>query len=262
MRLVGGDAIGIARSQLDLSQLSEIPDVLGSVDPDVVVNCAAYTAVDQAESEEDLATVINTRAVGMIADWANRYRRPFLTFSTDYVFDGTATTPYVESSKTNPINAYGRSKLGGERLAVEAGGLVVRTSWVISGSHPNFVATMIRLARDRDLKVVDDQTGCPTIADDLASTALGALRSGMRGLLHVTNQGPTTWYELARAAVAEAGLDPAVISPCTTAEYPTPAPRPAYSVLGSERLPDSNLSSPPHWKDSLPKLVAELKTWI
>ena len=262
VRLLGNDAIPGVRSDLDLLDTSSIGPVLEGLGPDAVVNCAAYTKVDEAESEEDLATRINGDAVGVMADWAELNNIPFLTFSTDYVFDGDASSPYLESSPTDPINAYGRSKLEGERLAVEHGGLVVRTSWVISGSHPNFVATMIRLAPERELRVVDDQKGCPTVCDDLAVASHGALRSGLRGLVHITNDGPTTWFELARAAVAEAGLDPERISPCSTDEYPTEAARPAYSVLGSERLEGSGIARPPHWRESLPQVVAEIKTWL
>lgn len=261
-RLLGDQALAVHRDRLDLGRPERIPAFLEELAPEAVVNCAAYTKVDDAENEERLATRINTEAVGAMARWAGEAGRPFLTFSTDYVFNGEATSPYVESHETDPINAYGRSKLGGERLTVEAGGLVVRTSWVISGSHPNFAATMIRLAPERALKVVDDQIGCPTVAQDLARGSYEALRSNVAGLLHLVNQGPTTWFGLARAAVREAGLDPALISPCSTEEYPTPAKRPAYSVLGSERLDPSGLEPLPAWEESLPELVSELKTWI
>lgn len=254
--------MALIRPAVNLLDTDEILGLLESVDPDAVVNCAAYTRVDDAEKEEGIATRVNSEAVGIMGAWAATESRPFLTFSTDYVFSGDATEPYVESSPTDPVNAYGRSKLEGERLAVEAGGLVVRTSWVISGTHPNFVATMIRLARERRVSVVNDQWGCPTITNDLASTSFDALESGMTGLLHVTNEGPTTWFELARTAVMEAGLDPNVISPCSTAEYPTEAARPAYSVLASERLPGSDITRPPHWRQSLPDLVTEIMTWV
>lgn len=261
MRRLGGQAIPVTRAQIDLADKGTIRVALSDVNPDAIVNCAAYTNVDRAEHEEDLATRINSEAVGVMADWAADRRLPFLTFSTDYVFDGKASTPYLESSPTNPINAYGRSKLRGEKLAVEAGGLVVRTSWVISGSHPNFVATMIRLATEGGpLKVVNDQRGCPTVCADLAATTHQALVAGMTGILHVTNQGATTWFELARRALAEAGLDPDALSPCMTADYPTDAPRPAYSVLGSERLESSGLTLPPNWIESLPALVSEIKS--
>lgn len=252
----------MTRSQLDLSHPSSIPATLDAIAPDAVINCAAYTKVDRAETEEGLATTINSEAVGVMADWAVRRDRPFLTFSTDYVFPGDATEPYVESSPTDPINAYGRSKLAGEHRTVAARGLVIRTSWIISGSHPNFVATILGMAREREVSVVDDQQGCPTFSHDLAATSLEALESRVVGLLHVTNQGAATWYELARAAIVEAGLDPGRISSCSTAEYPTEARRPAYSVLGSERLEKSGLSPPPPWRQSLPSVVAELKTWV
>jgi dTDP-4-dehydrorhamnose reductase len=228
----------------------------------MVVNCAAYTAVDRAEEEEDLATVINSVAVGVLAEWAAQRSRPLLTFSTDYVFDGFSDQPYLESSPTSPINAYGRSKLLGESLAVSQGALAVRTSWVISGSHTNFVATILRKAREQKLRVVDDQRGCPTVAADLARAGYDALRSGATGLLHLTNQGETTWYELARTSVGLAELDPSMISPCLTEDYPTPARRPAYSVLASERREDLGLDPMPHWRESIGDLVTELKTWV
>jgi dTDP-4-dehydrorhamnose reductase len=262
VRQLGDRAVPLTRNDLDLSATGSIRPVLDGVAADAVVNCAAYTKVDQAEREEELATTINSDAVAMMADWASHNRRPFLTFSTDYVFAGDATKPYLESSPTSPINAYGRSKLAGEQHTVAAGGLVVRTSWVISGTHPNFVATMIRLAGERELSVVDDQRGCPTICHDLAVTSMQALESGAAGLLHLTNQGPTTWYGLACAAVGDAGLDPGVISPCSTEDYPTEARRPAYSVLGSERLEPLDLTPLPPWQESLPAVVAEIKTWI
>jgi dTDP-4-dehydrorhamnose reductase len=224
---------------------------------DIVINCAAYTAVDRAESEEELATTVNGTAVGLMAERAGRRGIRFVTYSTDYVFPGTGRSPWVESSPTDPINAYGRSKLAGE-LAVEAANpdaLVIRTSWVISPTHPNFVAMMLRLtADDRTLTVVDDQHGCPTVTTDLAQGTLEALEAGMTGLLHICNAGPTTWFELARTSVELAGRDPRLIEPCTTADYPTPARRPAYSVLASER----GAPTLPHWRDSLPAVVAGL----
>jgi dTDP-4-dehydrorhamnose reductase len=184
-----------------------------------------------------------------------------VTYSTDYVFNGQGKQPYVETSRPDPINSYGRSKLIGERLALNANPmtLVIRTSWVISGTHPNFVETMVRLVSEgRSLDVVNDQQGCPTIADDLAIATLEALERSTRGILHLTNQGVTTWFDLARAAVDGAGLDPTLISPCATADYPTPAPRPAYSVLASERLEMIGMAPLPPWRDSLPALIEQL----
>lgn len=246
----------LTRRDLDLSDLTA--DALDAAleGVDVLVNCAAYTAVDAAEEAEGSRTAIDVNALGpaRLATEASSRGTRLVTYSTDYVFPGTGTRPYVESDPTDPVNSYGRSKVLGERAVLATGGseLVIRTSWVISGTHPNFVATMLRLAREgRTVTVVDDQRGCPTVVDDLARATLEALDRGMSGLLHLTNEGETTWFELARTAVAEAGLDPELIQPCTTAEYPTPARRPAYSVLGSER----DRPELPHWRDSLPALV-------
>jgi dTDP-4-dehydrorhamnose reductase len=235
--------------------------LIGDASPDVIINCAGYTAVDRAEEESDLANTVNGTAVGLLATIAGELHIPFVTYSTDYVFAGKADTPYVESSPPDPINAYGRSKLVGERLALDANPqtLVIRTSWVVSGTHPNFLATMLRLTRDRrSVTVVNDQHGCPTIADDLAEATLGALSHGASGVLHLANQGPTTWFGLARAAVVEAGLDADLVVPCTTEDYPTTARRPAYSVLGSERIAHIGIDPLPPWQESLGPVVARL----
>lgn len=246
---------------LDLTDLGGLEAALEEMRPGAIVNCAAYTAVDRAEQEEGLATTVNGAAVEVMATHAARHGIPFLTFSTDYVFAGDGREPYLESSPTDPINAYGRSKLAGERAALAAcpEALVVRTSWLVSGTHPNFVATMLRLAAEREVRVVDDQRGCPTMVDDLAPAAWAALRAGASGLLHLTNSGETTWFRFAREAVARAGLDPGRILPCTTADYPTPARRPAYSVLGSERRRSLRLPDLPHWEESLPAVVEGLR---
>ena len=254
-----------SRREFDLAEAKPetVRQLIESTRPDAIINCAAYTAVDGAEVEAEVANILNGSAVGTLATIAGDSGIPFVTYSTDYVFDGQSNRPYVESSRTNPINAYGRSKLIGERLALEANSktLVIRTSWVISATHPNFVATMLRLTGEgRSIRVVNDQHGSPTIASDLAVATIEALDLGARGVLHLTNQGATTWFDLANAAVREAALDPELLSPCTTAEYPTPAPRPAYSVLGSERAAEIGVSPLPRWQDSLPELVAQLMT--
>ena len=246
--------------EIDLTDQGALEAALEDLRPEGIVNCAAYTAVDRAEEEEDLATVVNGNAVRVMAAHAASANVPFVTFSTDYVFAGDAAEPYLESSPTGPVSAYGRSKLAGERAALEVcpHALVIRTSWLVSGTHPNFVATMLRLSQERELQVVDDQLGCPTMTDDLAPAAHQALMQGVTGILHLTNTGVTTWYQLARAAVALAGMDADRITPCSTAEYPTPAQRPSYSVLGSERRADLGITELPPWQESLPAVVEGL----
>lgn len=260
-RKVVPEARFVDLADFDLTRTDLLVGALAEMRPEAIINCAAYTAVDRAEGEEPLATEVNGTAVGMMAAYAAVQGIPFLTFSTDYVFPGDGTAPYLESSPTAPLNAYGRSKLAGERLAlgIHPNALVVRTSWLVSGTHPNFVATMLRLAAEREVKVVDDQWGCPTMADDLAPAAWAALRAGGSGLLHLTNSGETTWFRFARAAVARAGLDPERVVPGTTAEYPTRARRPAYSVLGSERRGSLGLPDLPPWEESLPAVVEGLR---
>ena len=255
-------AIPVTRADLDLAHVTRevVRHIVSTEKPSSIINCAGYTAVDQAEDEEDLATSINGTAVEILAEVAADSGIPFVTFSTDYVFDGKATRPYLESDEPKPISAYGRSKLAGERLALSVNpqALVIRTSWLISGTHPNFVATMLRMANEsRPVRVVNDQFGCPTVARDLARASLSALEANLSGVLHLTNQGPTTWFDLAQAALRSAGLDPGLVTSCTTAEYPTRATRPAYSVLGSERAAQLGLVLP-EWTESLPGLVAEL----
>jgi dTDP-4-dehydrorhamnose reductase len=256
------DVLALSRRELDLATMGrkDFAEILDGIEAEAVVNCAAYTAVDRAESESALAYRVNAEAVGVMAEVCADRTIPFVTYSTDYVFDGLGAEPYVETDPTDPINAYGASKLAGERRALvhPENSLVVRTSWVVSGTHPNFVATMLRLVGEgRTLKVVDDQHGRPTVASDLAAATIQALAVGARGLLHLANEGATTWFELARAAVSEAGLDPASIEPCGTDDYPTPAARPAYSVLDTG-LADSIGVRMPHWRASLPSLVRSL----
>ena len=250
----------LTRGDLDLAEPSTIRSRLDELMPQLLINCAAYTAVDAAEEDENTAMVVNASAVEEMAQWCHMHDSKFVTFSTDYVFDGESDSAYVESSAPNPRSAYGRTKLAGERAAIAANpdSLIVRTSWVISGTHPNFVATMLRLVGTQALQVVDDQRGCPTITDDLARGTLAAVDAGAAGILHLTNQGVTTWFELARRAVALAGHDPLGVSPCSTSEYPRPAPRPANSELASERLDELGLRPLPHWLESLPAVINAL----
>jgi dTDP-4-dehydrorhamnose reductase len=255
------EPVTVSRDRLDLATVT--PDLfarlLRDTDPSAVVNCAAYTDVDRAEAEEPLATTINGWTVGHMARVTAELGIPLLTFSTDYVFDGEGDTPYLESHPARPINAYGRSKLVGEEEALAAGPqvLVVRTSWVLAETHRTFVTTILeRVKQGQPVRVVDDQTGCPTIAADLAASSWQALGLGARGLLHLTNRGETTWHELARLAVEKAGMDVSLVIPCRSAEFPTPARRPSYSVLGSEVVGNLALPTLAHWTQSFDRIVA------
>jgi dTDP-4-dehydrorhamnose reductase len=252
------DALAPGRAMLDLTRPDELEAAVARLQPTAIINCAAYTAVDRAESEQETALLVNGVSVGVLAGIAAARGIPFVTFSTDYVFDGTATAPYLESAVTNPINTYGRSKLAGEHAAREANpeALVVRTSWVYSSTHRNFVSIVLGRAREGGVRVVADQFGCPTYAPDLADATMRAMERGATGILHITNAGPTTWYEFARAACGAAGLSPDLVTPIAASEYPTAARRPHYSVLASERRRSLGLADLRPWDETLHEVVA------
>jgi dTDP-4-dehydrorhamnose reductase len=258
--LLGKEAIALTRDQMDVTDQAAVQAVLTDLRPEAIINCSAYTAVDRAEDEPEQARSVNADAVRYLARVAAELSVPFLTYSTDYVFDGTASEPYVESDPTDPINVYGETKRAGERYAaaVYPESLIVRTSWVLSGTHPNFASTMVRLARQGPVRVVDDQRGRPTLVDDLAVASLDALRSGATGVLHCANGPTVTWFDLARDCVEAAGLDPDAIEPCATADFPTRAARPVNSALGSERLRALGLDPLPSYRVGLPAMVRRL----
>jgi len=261
-RRLGDDARYLSSDDLDLAATSTIRRTVTGLRPSLIVNCAAYTAVDRAEEDEETARAINATAVGELAVVAADIAARLVTFSTDYVFDGTKDGPYNENDEPSPISAYGRTKLEGERagLAANPETLVIRTSWLMSGTHPNFAATMLRLIAEGEVKVVDDQRGHPTFVDDLATGSLAALDAGATGVLHLTNAGTSTWYGLAREIAAAGGLDTDRVQPTTTAEFPTPAARPANSVLGSIRLEELGLDPLPDYHESLVRAVGELRS--
>jgi dTDP-4-dehydrorhamnose reductase len=233
------DAVFLTREDLDLTELDRIGPTMVSLQPTHVINCAAYTDVDGAESDEDLANVVNGYAVGELAVVCRDLGARFVTFSTDYVFDGTKDGGYVESDTPNPINAYGRSKVLGESLALEANteSLIVRTSWLLSATHRNFVTAILKQLSQGDITVVTDQFGKPTFADDLANGTMQAISAGIAGLLHLANQGVASWFCLARQIAEIGGYDPSCVHPCTTNEFETTARRPINSVLESDRAP-------------------------
>ena len=260
LRLLGDQASAVTRDQLDLGDLAQIESWVGSTGPELVINCAAYTAVDAAEDDTATAKLVNATAVGRLAEATARHGAGLVTFSTDYVFDGRKEGGYVESDPTHPQNVYGSTKLEGERLALRhhAHALVIRTSWVLSGTHRNFASTMLDLIAKGQVRVVDDQKGHPTLVDDLAAGTMQAVGRGASGLLHMANQGVTTWYGLAREIAEIARLDPDRVTPISTEEFPRPAVRPRNSVLNSERLEPLGIPPLAHYRPSLERVVGHL----
>lgn len=262
----------LARPEIDLTRPSDIETALSAVEPDAVVNAAAYTAVDQAESESDLAYAINAEGAGAVARAAAKLGVPVVQLSTDYVFDGTAERPYRETDPTNPLSVYGASKLAGERAVADAAPdhAVLRTSWVYGPSGKNFVRTMLALARQRDeLRVVCDQVGSPTSALDIADGVLGVVRnllaeptrSDLRGIFHMTADGTATWAAFAEAIFAAsraAGGPSAKVIPIPTTEYPTPARRPANSRLDTSAIAAAHGIRLPLWRQSLQPCIERL----
>jgi dTDP-4-dehydrorhamnose reductase len=256
----GDEVIGATRADIDIADGARLRDVVRAQRPDVVFNAAAYTAVDRAESETDRAELINGRAVGRLAQVCRDLVASVVHFSTDYVFDGTASEPIPEDAPTVPVSAYGLSKLHGEEALLGSGAdaYLVRSSWVYGSSGSNFVSTVLRVTREKgEISVVDDQRGAPTWARDLAVASRRLLEVGSPGVYHLTNSGDCSWCELARAVVELAGID-AEVHPIATTDYPTAAKRPAYSVLANQRW--AELGQPPlrRWREALAEFVGEL----
>jgi dTDP-4-dehydrorhamnose reductase len=244
--------------------------VMAARDADVVINAAAYTAVDRAESEETAARRVNAESVGALAQACRARGLPLIHVSTNYVFDGAKASPYTEDDAARPLNAYGRSKLAGEdaiRAALD-GHVIVRTSWLYSAEGDNFVRTMLRLGRVQDaVSVVDDQHGTPTSAASLAAALIAIATRIARappvdcfGTFHYTGVGEATWCEFARAIFAAAGLETTVI-PITSAAYPTAARRPSNGVLDCGKIDRAFGFSRPHWRDELARVAGEMAEW-
>lgn len=261
-KLLDSDAVLLDRASLDLADTERVRNVIRDVHPSHLINCAAYTDVDRAESEPELARRVNAEAVGVMARTCADMGTTFVTFSTDYVFDGTKVGGYIESDETSPINVYGRTKREGEVLALEADphALVVRTSWVMSGTHRSFASVMLDMIGRGDVTVVDDQRGRPTFVDDLSSATMAAIDAEVHGILHLTNSGEASWYEIALEIAALADLDPARVHACSTAEYPTAANRPANSVLDSERRDVIGLTALPDYREALSSAISLLRS--
>jgi dTDP-4-dehydrorhamnose reductase len=247
----GHDVAPLSRRELDVADQAAVTAAVAAARPDAVVNCAAWTDVDGAEADEATATRVNGAGAGNVAAAAHAAGAFVVQLSTDYVFDGTATEPYVESAPTAPIGAYGRSKLAGEHaVAAAAPGAhaIVRTAWLFGAHGRNFVATMLRLARERDsVSVVDDQVGCPTFTGHLAGALVTIAAQRLDGVRHVAGGGQCSWHDLA-AAVFDATGATVGLTRGRTADLARPAPRPAYSVLRSERQDTPVL---PPWRDGV-----------
>lgn len=266
----GGEKVLLGgRPDLDLAMPGSARAFIFARRPSLIINAAAFTAVDLAESEEASARRINADAAGEVAAAARELGVPIIHISTDYIFDGWSTAPYVETDATNPLGAYGRTKLAGEE-AVRARNpdhLILRTSWLFSPFGRNFVATMVALGRSRDqLNVVADQHGNPTSALDLADAILiiahrleSGDRTGLGDTYHLAGSGIASWYDLALAVQEEAG-NAVTVAPVTTANWPTPAARPAYSVLDSSKFARDFGYMMPDWRVSLAPIVARLTT--
>lgn len=245
------------RPTLDITNESQVQDVLSNLRPQVVYNCAAWTAVDECESLPERADLINGTAVGFLGRGAESVGAHLVQFSTDYVFDGCKSEAYVESDQPNPQSAYGRSKLRGE-LAAGPTATIVRTSWVCSAYGGNMVETILRLAESHQtLTFVADQRGNPTFTADLADTARQLAVDQVAGVVHVTNQGTVSWFEFARAVMTAAGLDPARVLPIATAELlpARPAARPTNSALANERLAEMGYTLPRDFHDALRDVI-------
>ncbi|MBQ9285309.1 MAG: dTDP-4-dehydrorhamnose reductase [Bacteroidaceae bacterium] len=263
-RFAGGSspAVAFTVSPLDITDPAAVSDYVEDNAIDLIVNCAAYTAVDRAEADEEKANQLNAVAPGYLAAAIERRGGQLIHISTDYVFDGTAHTPYTEDCPASPATAYGRTKLAGERavLAANSSAMIVRTAWLYSRFGNNFVKTMLRLGREKgELGVVFDQIGTPTYARDLAAAIMAAVEQGIQpGIYHFTDEGVTSWYDFTKAIHRIAGITTCRVSPLHTAEYPTPAARPHFSVLDKTKIKQTYGVEIPYWEESLRECISHL----
>lgn len=249
-------------AQLDITNPEAIEEFVNNNAIDIIVNCAAFTAVDKAESSQELCHLLNAKAPEYLAAAVAKRGGYLVQVSTDYVFDGTNHTPYTEDEATCPNSVYGSTKLEGEKLAMAAcaNTMIIRTAWLYSTFGNNFVKTMIRLGQEKpELGVIFDQIGTPTYAGDLAAAIMAAINHGIvPGIYHFSNEGVISWYDFTKAIHRIAGITSCHVKPLHTAEYPTPAARPHYSVLDKTKIKQTYGIEIPYWEESLEKCVAKL----
>lgn len=266
LQRAGENAVGYSRRELDITDTAAVRDVLRRDRPATVVNCAAWTAVDDAETHEDAALEVNGHAVAQLAAMCTDHGITLVHMSTDYVFDGTSRQPYDETDLPAPRTAYGRSKLGGEQAVLDLAAdgsqpsYVVRTAWLYGTYGRNFVQTIIRLALEKPtVDVVDDQHGQPSWTVDVAGRIIALVRSGSAsGIYHATSSGQTTWFGLAREVFKLLGADPGRVKPITSSAYLRPATRPSYSVLGHDAWMKAGLEPIGNWRHTLQRAFPEL----
>jgi len=252
---------------LNITNASEIQEFIAVTKPDFIINCAGYTAVDQAETDIDKAFLLNSKAVGLLSDEARKANARLIHISTDFVFQGDGHSPLTEDDPTNPLSVYGKSKEEGEkRIAGQEHVMIIRTSWLYSAYGKNFFKTIWRLSDERnEIQVINDQTGTPTLANDLAGAILNIVEKNSvnpdifkAGVYHYSNEGSCTWYEFAREIV-NLSQHPCEVKPVSTESFPLPAPRPAYSVMDKSKIKETYGLEIPAWKTSLIKCFEEYK---
>lgn len=255
---IGHDVIGCTRQELDIANQQQCEQVILSANPDAIIHCAAYTAVDAAESDEDGAYLVNAVGSRNIAVAANKTGAKVCYISTDYVFDGTSSQAYREYDNTNPKTVYGKSKRAGEHLiqTLSSRYFIVRTSWVYGEHGSNFVKTMLKLGREKSsLQVVHDQVGSPTYTVDLARFLADLIQTECYGIYHASNSGSCSWYEFAQVIFEEAGL-PTEAIPCSTEQFPRPAPRPQNSVMEHLSIRTNGFRDLRPWREALKEFIA------
>lgn len=250
--------------ELDITDEAKVDDFFSEHKPDAIINCAAYTAVDKAETDEATAYLINATAVGILARAASKYKALMVHISTDYVFDGTACKPYLETDTTNPVSAYARTKYAGEQAVLKyaANAVIIRTSWLYSAFGNNFIKTILKYGKERGLlNIVFDQTGTPTYARDLATAVLTIIPMAVKNsgieVYHYSNEGVTSWYDFAKTIVEFSGIE-CRINPIVTKDYPLPATRPFFSVLNKSGIKEKFTLEIPYWRDSVKHCMLRL----